>query len=190
MRPKLEPWIETFTGKKFDFSNPQPDMIDIADIAHALSLLCRYNGHCSQFYSVAEHSVLLARHVMEHGAYKPTDMLTMLLHDAAEAYIGDMPAPLKDMMPQFKELENQIEFVIAHKFKLYHPFPVYIKEFDLRILKDEKEQIMGVVEWGKQMAHVFPLGIKLQCWTPEQAERKFIQTFEHICTLISVGGNG
>lgn len=82
-------WIQTFTGKKFPLDKPDPALIDIEGIAHALSLLCRFNGHCTRFCSVAEHSVHVAREIDLDLAMEG------LLHDAAEAYLGDVHSPLK-----------------------------------------------------------------------------------------------
>ena len=84
-----EHFITTYTGKKFHYLDPQPDEIDIVDIAHSLSLTCRFSGHCREFYSVAEHSIRVAEIV-------PLELrLQALLHDAAEAYITDIPRPIK-----------------------------------------------------------------------------------------------
>ncbi|MEM4379972.1 MAG: hypothetical protein QXL01_04720, partial [Thermoplasmatales archaeon] len=86
----MEPWIETYSGKKFDYLAQSE--LDIEDIAHALSNLCRFNGHTRVFYSVAEHSVNVSSMV------PPELKIAALLHDAAEAYIGDVPSPLKQLI--------------------------------------------------------------------------------------------
>ena len=107
-------WLQTFTGKKIDLINPTREMVDIEDIAHSLSMICRYNGHCRDFYSVAEHSgmvetmgsqILLRREAERNSGKlsappRPTSeivqqSLALLLHDAAEAYIGDLTNPFK-----------------------------------------------------------------------------------------------
>lgn len=94
--------INTFSGIEFDLLNPNPNDIDIEDIAHELSMLCRFNGHCKEFYSVAEHSVYVSYEIDEEFA------LIGLLHDAAEAYLGDVPTPLKKLLPEFKRADNQL----------------------------------------------------------------------------------
>lgn len=86
------PTILTYTGRKFDLLNPDPSMICIEDIAHALSLKCRWGGHTSRFYSVAEHSLNVMSRVSEAAKFEA------LLHDAAEAYLGDIASPFKDSL--------------------------------------------------------------------------------------------
>jgi len=103
-------WIQTISGKKFPLEEPDPSRIDIEDIAHALSLLCRFNGHCTKFHSVAEHSVHVSHEIAQDLA------LVGLLHDAAEAYLGDMPSPLKKKLSQFSEFEHKMEVAIAERF--------------------------------------------------------------------------
>lgn len=103
------PYIETQSGKQFRFHDPKVDDIDIADIAFALANTTRFNGH-TQFYSVAEHSVAVAGLLPDHLR------LAGLLHDAAEAYIGDIPSPLKAHMPDYKIMEEDIINVIFEKF--------------------------------------------------------------------------
>lgn len=95
-------WIQTATGGQFWPMDPQPDEIDINDIAHALAMLCRFGGHCLRFYSVAEHSVLLSH------AVPPEHALWALLHDATEGYLVDMPRPIKAFLPGYKEAEAGI----------------------------------------------------------------------------------
>ena len=104
-------WITTWSGKKFHFLDPQPEEIDIRDIAHALSLTCRFAGQCKTFYSVAEHSIKVAEIVPEE--YR----LHALLHDASEAYLPDIPRPMKAELPEFKKMEATILMAIWGKFK-------------------------------------------------------------------------
>src|SRR4051812_23383484 len=103
----IEPYIETVSGKKIYFNEPTEDMFDIKDIAHALSMNCRYTGHCSRFYSVAEHSV----HVS--NLLKGTSLeLAGLLHDASEAYITDIASPIKQFLPDYLMMEDKLMAVI------------------------------------------------------------------------------
>lgn len=169
-------WIETFTGKAFHLLDPKPEEICIEDIAHALSLQCRYNGHTKTFYSVAEHSVVLADYVFKETSGKRLAR-TMLLHDAAEAYVGDLPRPIKHILPQFSILEERIFAVIAERFDIFPKLPDYIKTLDSRILVDERTQLMGATtnEWGTDK--LFPLKVSLEGLSPEEAEKAFLQRF-------------
>src|SRR5512146_2196359 len=110
-------WIQTYTGRQFWPFNPHPEDVRAEDIAHALSQVCRYQGHCLEFYSVAQHSVLVSYAVPDHLA------LWGLLHDAAEAYLADIARPLKHAFPYFMGVEEEIEKVIAFRFALPWPKP-------------------------------------------------------------------
>ncbi len=156
-----EGWFETYTGKQFHFMDPQPEEIDVIDIAHALSMQCRYNGHTKVFYSVAEHSVLICDWLTQHG-YGPQVALTGLLHDAAEAYIGDVVCPLKHVMPDFKALEKVLDVAVARKFGTLYPFPEVVKALDSRILRDERVQVMNESDnsWGTD--DLEPLGVTIR----------------------------
>jgi hypothetical protein len=137
-------WLQTYTGKRFDPLNPDPALIDIDDIAHALSNICRFGGHSSRFYSVAEHSVLVAEALwdLRHDA----DLaLAGLLHDAAEAYLGDIPRPLK-YRPEFafyRKAEAVLEALICSRFALSSAWHPEIKRIDNAILADEARAFMG-----------------------------------------------
>jgi hypothetical protein len=108
--------IETFTGKHFSLINPQPDQICIEDIAHALARICRFTGHCSRFYSVAAHSVWCADYAKWRERSRG-DQFAVLMHDAAEAYVGDINKPLKNLLGDaIKEIEGRVQHAIAEKF--------------------------------------------------------------------------
>lgn len=132
-------WIETVSGKKFDPINPKADDIDLLDIAHALSMLCRYAGHTPTFYSVAQHSV----HVATMCSKK--NRLWGLLHDAAEAYISDIPRPVKQHLPRYREIEEGILRAVAEHFKLPYPIPEEVLRIDSQMLKIEHRDIMSSV---------------------------------------------
>lgn len=132
-------WITTFTGKQFGFEMPTDELRDavcIEDIAHALSLICHWNGHCREFFSVAQHSVLVSRIAPREFAR------WALLHDAAEAYVGDMTRPLKALLPEFKSIERRVLRVIADVFSLPWPEPAGLKAYDDKILKLESRLYM------------------------------------------------
>ena len=150
--------IQLKGGKFFDYLDMKPDSIEIMDIAHALSMQCRFNGHVDHFYSVAQHSVLVSMYV------PPEHAMVGLMHDATEAYIGDMASPLKQLIPQFREVEDQVWQIIAEKFKLPGTLPQSVKEIDKRACLSEAMDLMGVgaKDWNWDCAPldcgtIFPL---------------------------------
>lgn len=168
-------WIQTFTGKQFWPLDPRPGDFVIEDIAHALSNTCRYNGHCRRFYSVAEHSVHVAR------AAAPEHKLAALLHDAAEAYIADVPRPIKPLLKGYKSIEGDIEAALAERFGFTWPFHDDVHELDHRILSDEYEHLMAkATPWSKWLDDFPPLGITLPCWQPNQAKFWFLTMFDEV----------
>lgn len=130
-------YITTHSGIQFDFREPTPDMIEIDDIAHHLSNLCRWNGACSRFYSVAQHSILTSRIV-------PKELQQWaLMHDAAEAYVGDMTRPLKHLFPEFKVIEERVMRAIVAKFPtLEWPEPPELARYDDQMQKMEARLYM------------------------------------------------
>lgn len=154
--------IRTFTGKVFDLKILDPESICIEDIAHALAYTPRFGGHLPLPYSVAQHSV----HVMEQC--KPDLQLAALLHDASEAYIGDMPSPFKKLMPDYKKLEANLMKVIAKKFGFEYPLHPEIKDADYALLS---------IEWEAFVNKSF----KHSVWHPKEAKNIFIH---HFNTLI------
>ena len=108
--------IMLHSGRLLDLTNPEPDQIEIDDIAHGLAHTCRYAGQCDGFYSVAEHSVLVSYTAR-------SAKLAALLHDAAEAFIGDLPRPLKLLIPQYKIIEMQLERAVFRRFGVAWPPP-------------------------------------------------------------------
>ena len=121
--------IRTFTGRYVTPMHLTPGMITIEDIAHGLSRVCRFAGQCAGFMPVAEHSVAVARIVMTTD---PDHALEALLHDASEAYLGDMPRPIKHLpeMAPYREAEERAERAIAEKFGLVYPWPQSVKDAD------------------------------------------------------------
>ena len=164
-------WIQTFTGRMFWALDPQPEDLHITDIAHGLSNMCRYNGHCSSFYSVAEHCVHLYK--VAPAAHK----FWALMHDASEAYICDIPGPFKHALTNYREIEERIMKVVAAKYGLPWPMPADVKMLDTRILMNEKATLFGPAPkpWRVNME---PLeGVQIQCWPPQTAKAQFLNAF-------------
>jgi hypothetical protein len=157
---------------------PRTGDICIEDIAHALAMQCRYNGHCKRFYSVGEHCLLVCSEVWKKTG-DVEEALAALLHDASEAYICDIPRPFKPMIIGYKKFESTIERVIADKFHLEYPWSPTIKEIDDRILNDERKQLM--CDTGNEWAcNPEPLGITLLLYTPAMVERLFLKTYNEL----------
>lgn len=166
-------WMQTATGGMFWPLDPRPDEIDVLDIAHALANMCRYGGHCLRFYSVAEHSVLMAR------AVSVENRLWALMHDASEAYIVDVPRPLKRFLPSYKVAENGVMQAVCQKFGLPLEMPDEVKAADEAILFTELAQNMAPPPkpWAGQVP---PLDVTLRFWAPDEAREQFIATYNDI----------
>ncbi len=161
-------WMQTHMGKRFYPLEPREEDIDIGDIAHSLSLICRYNGHTKKFYSVAEHSVLMS----ELGMCEYP--LWALMHDSAEAYLCDIPQPIKQCFPGYKEYENTLLAMISRKFDL-GPYPMTkIKEYDTMMLAIEKRDILARNLIWEQELPVPEENIHAIGWSWDKAEYIFL----------------
>lgn len=138
-------WIQTYTGKHFYPLNPKSEDICIEDIAHSLSQICRYNGHTNQFYSVAKHSILLSYLAEDYGI-DSEGQLYYLMHDAHEAYVGDMTMPMKynlrilGLYKVYNKIVKKIDKVIFKKFNIKVEYDLSL---DSRIVLNEKIIYMG-----------------------------------------------
>lgn len=166
---RLGDWMQTVSGKAVWPLDPRPEEIDLEDIAHALSMQCRYAGHCRKFYSVAEHSVLLSRAM-------PTVELKRwaLLHDATEAYLVDLPRPVKRNMPYYAVAEEYLMAAIAERFGLSGEMPPEVKDADNRILVDEMRQLMRTPPMAWDIPDE-PLGVSIGGWYPTVACELFLR---------------
>lgn len=160
-----------------DVLAPDPDKIRIEDIAHALAFLCRFNGHVRFHYSVAQHSILVAELVAARCG--PELALSALLHDAAEAYLGDLISPLKALLPDFKRIEAIVARTIADKFGLAHPEPLAIKDADLAVLAAEREQVIAPTDktaWRELPPA--PEGLLIRPMSAEVVRVSFLERFK------------
>lgn len=129
-------WILTRSGLHFDYADPQPDMIDISDIAYGLAAESRFAGQTLFPYSVAQHSIAVSQIV-------PCELrLEGLLHDASEAYMKDLPQPLKTMLPEYKAIEKRVDAVIREKFGLPATTSPEVKHADLVMLATERRDLL------------------------------------------------
>ncbi len=165
-------FIITYTGQHVKVWEPDAAVIRIRDIAHALANQCRFNGHSSMFYSVAEHSIKVSQRV------EPQHALAGLLHDAAEAYLGDLVTPLKAEMPAFADLEAEWMEAIDLRYSLsiwpdVYPstYPAAVKLADDDMLAWELHHLLN---YGPRPETANP---KIQCLRPHEAEQEFLRRF-------------
>lgn len=171
------PYVSTFSGNRFYPLEPRIDVVAIEDIAHGLAYLCRFNGQTREFYSVAQHSLVVASLV-------PTDLrLAALLHDAAEAYLGDMVKPLKVLMPEFAALEDKVSNIIGATFGIDYSDYRPIKRADLIALATEKRDLMphSAERWD-YLDGIAPLAERIVPMSPGQAKQAFLQEFTRLHT--------
>lgn len=173
----ISDFIQTYTGRKFFPMQPCAEDVNIHDIAHALSNLCRYAGHCEYFYSVAQHSYFVSFEVPKEHA------LTALMHDATEAYCVDVPRPLKKYLTNYAEIEHGIWQAVATRYGLPIIMPECVHWADNAVLLAEKEQIMK--ESAPWSISGDPARILIQKWTPQFAEEMFLQRFKELTDAMS-----
>ena len=164
--------ITTRSGRQVNLLDPQYSQIDIGDIAHGLAYQCRFNGQTSRFYSIAQHSLMVASILPDHLK------LAGLLHDAAEAYVGDVVQPLKVLLPDYQSIENRFTQAIGLRFNVnldHHP---EVKPAGLIALATEKRDLLPRerCDWDI-LKGIRPLDRLTLPMTPELSEESFIRTF-------------
>lgn len=168
----IAPVIQLHSGQYFNVKHPEKSDFNIEDIAHALAHLCRFNGHTKQFYSVAQHSVLVSETVPHEHA------LAGLMHDGAEAYCGDISTPLKQLLPDYKAIATNIERHLFQKIGLPYPMPHCVKQADMQLLATEKRDLMpSDVDYWDCIAHITPLQEQITPLTPLAAKQQFLDRF-------------
>jgi hypothetical protein len=167
-----ETWIQTYSGRRFNPLNPNPDAIVIQDIAHSLSMQCRFTGHSRKFYSVAQHCVLVS-YICDSQ-----DALWGLLHDASEAYCVDVPRPLKrsGKMEGYREIENNMQAAVCKRFGLPAEEPVSVKKADTILLATEARDLMSPLH-PNWVQPVEPLPFKIDAWDHDKAKDMFMKRF-------------
>jgi len=171
VRRIIGPTILLSSGNCFDYEAPESSQFTIEDIAHGLSMTCRFAGHCIRHYSVAQHSVHVSHAVPSDHAFEG------LMHDASEFAVGDMAKPLKVMLPEYTVIEKRVEAAVFARFGVKIPLPQSIKEADIRMLATELRQLMmNRDEW--HYTHGRPaFDFTIPVWTPEEAKARFLQRY-------------
>lgn len=173
-------YITTYTRKHFDPVHPDPELICIQDIAHALSMICRGNGHVSTFWSVGEHCICCAREALGRG-YSNRLALACLLHDASECYMSDVPRPLKQEMETYKAIENRLLQVIYQKFLgsgLTEEEERLLKEIDDDLLWYDLDVLLEEKQTGKPPKLHSKLDYTVRPF--REVEKEYLELFERI----------
>jgi hypothetical protein len=175
---RLEPFLATYSGGKFYPFGPDPSRVQIEDIAHALSNICRYNGHTSEFWSVAAHSLALVQELRARG-YGITMQYHGLLHDASEAYLMDVPRPIKPLFLNYEQWEENVERAVAIRFGLRCPLPVEVKNLDHNIVPREVASFFppdsaAWARYGISRGHKYEPLVSVP---PKQAEAEFLAVY-------------
>lgn len=185
-RLRSKDWIQTYLGGAFRPLSPTPEDVRIEDIAHALSQKCRFTGHCDRFYSVAQHCVLVSYAVPRAFA------LPALLHDAGEAYLPDIAAPIKSRVyveitgGNFYPFSKAEGLVLNAVFEALDILPLrniaeseQVKKADLQLLATEVRDLMGEPPQSWHLTEE-PLGLLIVPWKPEHAKAQFLARFKEL----------
>ena len=176
----------THSGRLIDFLSFSECDVDLADIAHGLSMACRFAGQCDRFYSVAEHSVLVSRYVERVTNVPGNDLTkTALLHDASEAYLGDVTAPLKMLCPGYEMIERRFQVAIQRAFRLRDGFDhSVVKQCDMRMFYRERDALLPghAINMRSDKYEHDQLSelLEIQCLPPLEAKKLFLERIEEL----------
>lgn len=165
-------WIQTYLGNKFYPLDPRPEDFETEDIAHALGMICRYGGHVAEFYSVAEHCIIMSYLVPKEYA------LTALMHDAAEAYIQDLPRPIKRMLPEYSVMEDVILLALAQQFPIIleggGELPDIVNELDAKMLVTERNKLMPFTRHRWEQDDLEVVDFPINKFSPLEAKNQYL----------------
>ncbi|MDN7652410.1 hypothetical protein QZM62_03100 [Burkholderia multivorans] len=170
--------VLTFSGGLYNLLDPELSQISILDIAHSLSNICRFGGHSRVFYSVAQHSVLVSMSVRMDLQFDA------LMHDAAEALVGDVPKPLKLLLPDYQAIEKKVESALFSHFGITYPLASEIKIADKRVLHTELRDLTfnEPSNWD-ELRDFAPLPERIVPLNPAQARNLFMERFSSLFRL-------
>ena len=168
--------MQTYKGGKFYPLDPRPEEVDIEDIAHALSQMNRYGGHTVFPYTVAQHCVILSNVIEKEYSF------LALMHDASEAYLCDIPRPIKYDLTNYNEIEERLMKVIAQKFNFPWPMSEVVKIGDNRMITTERQQVMAPgPKFNMVTAEDYPAyDVQINRWSPEGAKWMFLERFKEL----------
>jgi uncharacterized protein len=179
--PAPGPYLQTVSGRWVNPFDPDPDQLDAGDIARALANQCRFGGHSRVFYSVAQHSVIVSELVEQRGG-DAEDVFAALMHDASEAYLGDMPHPIKhrsSLGAAFKAAEDHLEAALRERFGIKAHVPE-IKRADRALLATERRAFSGEGWHWPELEGVEPLELELTAVAPDEAAQAFAQRYAEL----------
>jgi uncharacterized protein len=179
--PRPGPYLQTVSGRWVNPFDPDPSQLDAGDIARALANQCRFGGHSRVFYSVAQHAVIVSELVEQRGG-DVEDVFAALMHDATEAYLGDMPHPLKHRSPlgaAFKLAEDHLERALRERFRIRADVPE-IKRADRALLATERRAFSAEDWHWPELDGVEPLDVELTAWAPDEAAEAFARRYAEL----------
>jgi uncharacterized protein len=179
--PAAGPYLQTVSGRWVNPFDPDPAQFDAGDIARALANQCRFGGHSRVFYSVAQHCVIVSRVVEERGG-DVEDVFATLMHDAGEAYLNDMPHPVKHrsaLGAAFREAEARLEEAIRDRFRIKADVPE-IKRVDRSLLATERRAFSAEIWHWPELDDVEPLDLELAAWPPDRAAEEFSRRYAEL----------
>ena len=179
--PAPGPYLQTVSGRWVNPFDPDPEQLDAGDIARALANQCRFGGHSRVFYSVAQHCVIVSRVVEDRGGDVEA-VFAALMHDATEAYLGDMPHPLKHrsaLGEAFKAAEDHLERAIRDRFRIAPDVPE-IKRVDRSLLATERRAFSAEDWHWPELEGVEPLDLELTAWSPDEAAEAFARRYAEL----------
>ncbi len=168
-----DPWIYTYTGKRFHFLRPRKGEFDIEDVAWSLSRQSRFYGHTrGEPYSTAQHCVLASLHCA------PGFEWPVLMHDAAESYLGDVSAKLKWLLADYLRIEKLVETATMRHFKVPYPFAPEVHQIDKVMCATEMRDLQRRDDWREMPFK--PLPIRIKPWPWRQARREFLKRYREL----------